>query len=152
MSRFAVIRVDQDYDYVEGAECLDVFDTKEEAERTLVQVKHLIETFSSRRLAYNEGFVAGLPEPNLPQPPHTKQWEEYKSQFKYIPYGATPKDFKQLMLSALNGGYGKELDGYDPPPSIHGWNNLFVVEIKERPDRYAPWFPVVKKESNATDK
>lgn len=47
MIRFAVIQIHQCYDYVENLECIDVFDTKQEADLCVAQCrKHIKEIYT----------------------------------------------------------------------------------------------------------
>lgn len=125
---FAVVRVDQYYDYVEGVECIDVFQTEQEANNLIQEMKDKRDTSWKDYDKYIETFVDNI------DPPKTdyQGWEEYIKQFfgndcRYV----LPKDFKKELKRYLR-DYSPKLEGYNPPSIILGWTNLFVVEIKSK--------------------
>jgi hypothetical protein len=125
--KYAVIRVDQDYDYVEGAECLAAFDTEYEASALITKIKAEQTAATRRRLDYVEQFVDKIV---LPEPPEYNGWLEFlKIYFGEAGRYVYPKDFHMSLKRYLM-EYSPTIEGYDPPKREPVWHNLFVVEIK----------------------
>jgi hypothetical protein len=127
MKCFAVIRVDQDYDYVEGAECIAAFPTEQEANDLVQKMKDERDASWKQKMEYVEEFVDNI------NPPETdyQGWVEYLKQYPFGGRYVMPQNFKNHLKGYLRTHhYLVELDGYDPPSIILEWNNLFVVEIK----------------------
>ena len=124
---YAIIEVYLNYDYVEGVECAETFDTKEEAESKLKQIKDSISDAQKKRSEYIDEWVDEI---ELPETDY-QGWVEYLKQFH--PFGAMyvfPKDFKRGLKSYLRTYTNAKLEGYDPPPCVLS-RDLYVVEIKE---------------------
>lgn len=125
MKCFAVIRVDQDYDYVEGAECIGSFPTEQEANDLINKMKSDTVTSWTNRVRYIDAFVESLSIPDTDY----HGWLEFLK--KFHPFGERyvfPKDFKGELKRYLASRHAK-LEGYDPPKAISGTTNLFAVEI-----------------------
>ena len=132
---FAVIQVFQDFDYVEGAECIDIFSTQQEASDLIREIKSEKISAWKQRTDYIDQFVASL---DLPQTDY-EGWLKYLNKFfppdaRYI----LPQDFKKELTFYLREHHLVKLEGYDPPPVIFDNNNLFVVEIKNKETTVAP--------------
>ena len=126
---FIVVKVDQDYDYVEGVNYIDSFLTEDEA-NAFVQEKSQEQTSAWRkRMDYIEEWVDAI------EPPVTDYngWKEYLVQ--YHPFGGRyvmPKDFKKELKGYLRTHHSAKLEGYDPPLADFRWNGLHVVDASQR--------------------
>lgn len=122
---YAVIRVDQYYDDVEGAECLASFPTREEAEKHVQEIKDERDRLYRENQAYIDRFVEAIEVPKTDY----AGWVAFLKQFSF--FGdryILPQDFKYTMKSYLREQV-PPLAGFNPPPVKHGFNNLFVVVV-----------------------
>src|SRR5688572_13616675 len=97
---FAVIRVKQYYDYVEGIEFLKSFSTEEEAKSFIKKIKDDQDKKLDDRNAYIMNFVHNIV---IPENINTQEWKEFLEQFKpYVPSSyVTPKNFHNTILDFL---------------------------------------------------
>lgn len=126
---FIVVRVDQNYDYVEGVNYIDSFPT-EDAANAFVQEKNDEQNSAWRaRLDYIEQWVDEI------EPPENTDYNGWKSYLEqYHTFGGRyvmPKDFKKELKEYLRTHHSVKLEGYDPPSADFRWNGLHIVEIKE---------------------
>lgn len=156
MSRFAVIQIHQDCDYVEDAVCLAAFSTEDKAKTFIQDQKNIVNDSHKARVAYISDYVdknVELPiidvekyknyeksispfgSPSQICKFDYKKWNEFKKPF--APFGAnsyiTVDNFLQELKNYLY-NYQKPpeiLVDFNPPVAIYGMNNLFVVEIPE---------------------
>lgn len=127
MSCFAVIKVNQCYDYVEGAECLESFDNEDDANECVQEWNQKIRESQRAKLDYIEKWVD---ECEVPEALNYQHWKSYLEQWH--PFGAMyvfPKDFKEELKRYLRTHHAT-YEGYNPPEAIYDMDNLFVVEIK----------------------
>jgi len=113
---YIVVKVSQDYDYVENVEYVDSFATEQEADNFIKEKDAASLSERRARLAYIDGYVDAI---NVPDTNDYRVWQVFLKQ--YIPFQShwTPKDFKKDLKSYLrehspsveSGVY----DGYDPP-------------------------------------
>lgn len=126
MSCFAVIDVDQSYDYVEGLRCLATFLTEQEANDHFQMLTDQANAANLAKMQYIEKFVDAI---ELPEGVDYLGWLEFLKQ--YHPFGQSytyPKNFKNELKSYLM-HYTFEFKGYDPPSIYRHWTNIFVIEI-----------------------
>lgn len=126
MSIFAIIRVDQCYDYVEGADCLSVHSTREEAEAEIVRLKGVRDASFKARGDYISDFVDAI---ELPKTDYNG-WCVFLKEWQYPGTHLSPSSFHREMKYFLF-NHPVKLKGFDPPEVIRNMNNLFVVEIPE---------------------
>jgi hypothetical protein len=129
--KFAVIKAYQDYDYLEGLECVISFPTEQEAKDYIKSKEDDRMAAFKRRDAYVEQFVAGI------NPPDTQpQFMIYTNKFSFG-CNVTQENFKPflkvyLSQHCLDGEYlrknFKEFENYYPSAFLP-YENLFVVEI-----------------------
>ncbi len=125
---FAVLRIDQWYDGVEGIECIDAFPTEEEANQLKQSMEKERDESYRKKIEYIENFVDNIV---LPETDY-QGWLEFLP--KYFGKGCMyvfPKDFKRELKPYLN-NYEPKLEGFNPPQKISGWDHLWVVEIKSK--------------------
>jgi hypothetical protein len=137
MAKFAVVKVDQDYDYVEGAECVVSFDTYAEADDYVRDFRQKQYELIQKRVDYIQTYVEAIKVPDLGTINY-QEWEQFLMPYfgRVSPY-ITAETFKhQLTLHLFSyptwgtTEHGKKMKDYNPPPQIKVVQNLFVVEIK----------------------
>jgi|694.fasta_scaffold46598_5 hypothetical protein len=123
---YIIVKVNQDYDYVEGVEYIDSFVTEQEADNFIKEKTEQERTEWKARMSYIDGYVDAI---NVPDTDYNG-WQAFLKQ--YVPFQShwTPKDFKNdLKIYLRNPSYSVNLAGYDPPPAHNKWNNLFIVKV-----------------------
>lgn len=124
MGCFALIKVHQDYDYVEGAECISSFSSEKDAQDFLSKLKAEQQLSSKNRDDYIRKFVERLEVPQM----NYEEWKvllERLGLWRYI----MPVDFKpELTWHLLTSNYKYPDPSYDPPVALSA-DNIFVVEI-----------------------
>lgn len=125
---YAVVRVDNDYDYVEGAECVAVYRFRDEADSHVRVARTESDSSWMNYCQYNKDYADSI---KLPETDY-QGWLEFLKQFN--PFGIRyvfPKDFHKELASYLNShGSAVKWDGYKPPkwyPRL----NLFVIEVRK---------------------
>jgi hypothetical protein len=125
MGCFALIKVHQDYDYVEGAECISSFSSEKDAQDFLSKLKAEQDLSWKNRHDYIREFVEQLKVPQM-------NYEEWKSFLEKLGIGRYifPVDFKPELIRCLLTSNHKYPDpSYNPPVGLRGADNIFVVEI-----------------------
>ena len=151
---FAVIKVDQDYDYVQGCCCLGAFKTKKEAEAFIAGQQLEADTSWKVKEEYVDKFLLTLPPlvtdaegpaAYLAWKPYIEKFYPFEPQFYSSIKGireqlrkrlleSSKKDVAGLMdqtKSETNLHYGKSGDfmkAFDPPEAFY-FSNAFIVEI-----------------------
>lgn len=125
MGCFALIKVHQDYDYVEGAECISSFSSEKEAQDFLSKLKSDQDLSWKNRRDYISNFVDQLTVPEM----NYQEWNDFLQKLNLWRY-ILPKDFKEeLKRHLLTSSYKYPDASYDPPVALRGADNIFVVEI-----------------------
>lgn len=123
---FAIVRVNQDYDYVNGVDWVKGgFATCEEAQAYIDALKTADKETQKRRLEFNKAFLARL---KLPEDP--EKWKEFLAAFNGCWRGCTQGSFK-TQFAIYMGNVKFEGMGYDPPTVTWDGNDLYIVEVKE---------------------
>ena len=125
---FAIIEVHASYDWVDDAECIEAFDTQEQANQKLKEINDDTKAKRDERCEYIENWVDKL---EMPDTSHYKEHMEYQQQFRHLTGTyTTPSFFKERLKLSLHERFNSELENYDPPPYVRH-RFLYVVEIKE---------------------
>lgn len=118
---WAVLEVDQDYDCVNGIECICTVSTEENGFAYIKEAEKQNTANFLTREKYVDDYVNSLDEDVL------KKLKK-KAEFKHLDQKVAPfKDCFKLFLK--NNHYKIELENYNPP-EFKWVGNLFVVEIK----------------------
>ena|ERR1019366_344456 len=126
MTIFAVIRVRQCCEDVEGCDCVMTYPTEQEAQDYVQKEKDEWATTWNKKREYVEAFVENIKLPDTDY----KGWLEFLETYKdYLGRYTFPKDFKKELTSSLIRREAK-LEGFSPPAVTGSFNNLFVVEIR----------------------
>jgi hypothetical protein len=113
---FIIVKVDQNYDDVEGVELITQFATEKEASDYMeYRKKEYIES-ANAHVKYIDDFVAKFPEPK------THQERE-----KFTPYMTHNPNFRQALRYNLISKNFKP-DNFNPPVIIDSYN-LFILEV-----------------------
>lgn len=127
MTIYAVIDVDQDYDYVVGAACLASFSTEPEANGLIKRMRDESAAAWKFRLEYIDKFVEAV---EVPEPKTHQEWQDWVMKYPVYANHTHPKNFKEHLRDSLRKGHGLTLEEYAPPPRGGNCNNLFVVTIE----------------------
>ena len=129
---YAVIRVNQNYDYVESVECLITFPEKESAYKYVQDLQKEIRDFWDRHSKYVKDFVHGLEIPiNYPD------WRSFMEQLipkpniSFNTFIHFPDVFRRDLCHYFI-TYKPTFGGFNPPSSkFDGWlpSELFVVKL-----------------------
>lgn len=129
MTMFAAIHVHQDYDNIEGIECLKVFSVETECNNFIQKMKLIEKNEILSIQKYIEEFVD-----KIVLPTENNEWEKTVEKYygKHAFYTHNNKlNFKKRLIESINLGYISKLDNYNPPKkTVNNSNNIFKLEIK----------------------
>lgn len=121
-----VVRVDQDYDYVQGVNYVDDFENEEQAIAFIEREKTIFHNSWSNFCNYIDGFVDAI---IIPEGLQYNEWQDFKS--KYPLYNPSPENFHTSLKAHLKNYRSCELEGYNPPKiEGHSVSDLHIVRIK----------------------
>lgn len=129
MSKFAVIYVNQCYDYVENVTSLGTYPTEELA---LEFIKNKNEAYQSSFLAKSDYINKFVDEKvGIPETKGYYEWLDAIKPFPMFPAHTNHDNFKEnLKRSLLQGHPLKNYPEYNPPELVQSGSGMWVVEIK----------------------
>jgi hypothetical protein len=132
---FVVVRVHQDYDYVEKLEYVKSCDTEDEAKGWIAEKMEECRILWKARDEYVDKYMESIEDP--PKMGYN-DWCEYLKQFGMRPGYIHQGNFKERLKSDLKRAQWnvcKKVKDFDPPfnpPPTHSYpNDLYVMEINE---------------------
>lgn len=127
---FAIVKVELNYDFIEGVECIAFFQDQKEAENFLLDTKNKALKISFERNLYIEEYVKNF---NYPKQVSYQEWSAFiKNIFGRECIYILPQDFEKTLRHNLLQGYDLNIEGFYPPKKLDkDWNNVFIMEIKE---------------------
>jgi hypothetical protein len=127
---FAVILIDQDYDYIEGLECVKCFNTEQEANDFIVSENQKHQDSHTELCKYIDKFIDE--NVDIPDLLEYSQWNVYRNKFELRDAAFVyPGNLKEVLKGRLKWGHDVPAvikDKFNPPP-IYACGNLRVVEI-----------------------
>lgn len=128
MSIFAVIRINMDVDHIESTECVQSFQTQEEAELFVQSASACMAMEWQARSSYIDRYVDGL---IVPEGLSFMEWKEYINKNYQFIWNVTQDRFRERLKHALKMGHPLPNEDYKPPSVSYTALNLYVVEIQE---------------------
>jgi hypothetical protein len=132
---FIVVKVDQCYDYVEGVEYKEKFNTAEEAQNHINKLKEEDVNSYLRRKEYVENFVNDIKMPDFEAYPVNERYKACRDFLKdvysseWVSTFITTKNFRDALNSHLI-NHDTKYNNFNPPVITRNAENLFIIEVK----------------------
>lgn len=128
---FAVVQVFQDYDYVEGVECVKVFRSEQECYDYIQDISRKSQEAFAKRNEYTLQYIA-----EKCQPFKYERWEKFKSRFHPLLASCVDRtNFVPVLCNELmrTSYLPDSCKDYDPPPEGQYPYGMHVVKLTELP-------------------
>lgn len=127
MSCFVIVQVDQDYDYIEGVNFVDVFKTEEEAVAYILNAENKDKESHRIFAKYVDEWVDSI---KILKTDNYNEWKEFVNKYMCCFAPAFKEEgFKEELRIYLKSRSITKLKGFNPPKCTHDGYNLFIVEV-----------------------
>jgi hypothetical protein len=128
---FIVIEVRQWYEEIDTLKAMISVDTQELADAFVVEIKKQKDEKWKEWDNYIQEYVNKI---ELPETKDNNEWFEFLKQYEFtlgrwITKPHTKEEFKSKYIHYLRDGYGKNIEGFNPPEIDKAWISYYIVEI-----------------------